>query len=247
MPFSSNQHKKVRGLIRQAPSPHLAQNNLSRLLDSGASKALEKIPNGELPRLFRLLGGSSFLSDILIRQKDHWPETFLRQINVAQKSAAQHSKELQLATQSAPTFVEFCAALRRHKHSEYLRIGARDLLPSVGMEETVRELSALADASLEAAYRYCREEVEKDYGPLILPGPNEPNRFAILGMGKLGGGELNFSSDVDVIFLYESDEGESAGGLKGKVSPREFFSAVGKRSFRRWEMSPKTASSSVST
>src|SRR5262249_11421022 len=48
-------------------------------------------------------------------------------------------------------------------------------------------------------------------------------------MGKLGGGELNFSSDIDVIFLYESDEGESSGGPKGKTSPQEFFSAVGKK------------------
>src|SRR5438309_3199244 len=48
-------------------------------------------------------------------------------------------------------------------------------------------------------------------------------------MGKLGGGELNFSSDIDVIFLYESDDGESTGGFKGKVTPREFFSALGKK------------------
>ena len=48
-------------------------------------------------------------------------------------------------------------------------------------------------------------------------------------MGKLGGGELNFSSDVDVIFLYENDEGESSGGSKGKVGPREFFSAIGRK------------------
>src|SRR5581483_8475319 len=47
--------------------------------------------------------------------------------------------------------------------------------------------------------------------------------------GKLGGGELNFSSDIDVIFLYESDEGESAGGARGKSTPREFFSAVARK------------------
>jgi glutamate-ammonia-ligase adenylyltransferase len=48
-------------------------------------------------------------------------------------------------------------------------------------------------------------------------------------MGKLGGGELNFSSDIDVIFLYESDEGESTGGRKGKADPRSFFAEVGKK------------------
>jgi glutamate-ammonia-ligase adenylyltransferase len=123
----------------------------------------------------------------------------------------------------------FCAALRQHKQREYLRIGARDLMPSVTMEETVRELTALADASLEAACHFCRAEVEKDYGVLNLPETEKPNRFVVLGMGKLGCGELNFSSDVDVIFLYESDEGESTGGQKGKVGPRAFFSAIGQK------------------
>ena len=124
---------------------------------------------------------------------------------------------------------DFCVDLRRHKQREYLRIGGRDLMPSVTMEETVRELTALAEASLDAAYRYCRAEVEKDFGQLNLPGAERANRFVVIGMGKLGGGELNFSSDVDVIFLYENDEGESSGGRKGKTGAREFFSAIGQK------------------
>jgi glutamate-ammonia-ligase adenylyltransferase len=226
---SRSKPKNFQTLIDKSPSPRLAENNLSRLLDIGAPKALAKIPTSELADLFRLLGASSFLSDILIRQKDDWPEVFLRLIKIARKSAAEHAKELHFATKSAATFAEFCAALRRHKQREYLRIGARDLMPSVTMEETVRELTALADASLEAAYRFCRAEAEKDHGALNLPGTVRPNRFVVLGMGKLGGKELNFSSDVDVIYLYEDDEGESAGGLKGKVGPRQFFSAIGQK------------------
>src|SRR5438046_8222478 len=101
------------------------------------------------------------------------------------------------------SFSEFWTALRQHKQREYLRIGARDLMPAVTMEDTVRELTALAEASLEAAYRFCRTAVERDYGLLNLAESNKQNRFVILGMGKLGGEELNFSSDIDVIFLYE--------------------------------------------
>ncbi|NIM20429.1 MAG: hypothetical protein GTO64_09300, partial [Candidatus Latescibacteria bacterium] len=81
-----------------------------------------------------------------------------------------------------------------------------------------------AEGTLDAAYRFCRSQVEKDYGPLLLPGKSEKNGFVILGMGKLGGGELNFSSDIDPIYLYEDDDGESGGGRKGKASPRDFFS-----------------------
>ena len=145
------------------------------------------------------------------------------------KTAAEHLRGLEPAIKKTASFADFCAALRLHKQREYLRIGARDLMASVTMEETVRELTALAETALDAAYRFSRAEVEKDYGALNQPGSEKPNRFVVIGMGKLGGRELNFSSDVDVIFLYENDEGESSGGSKGKIGPREFFSAIGRK------------------
>jgi glutamate-ammonia-ligase adenylyltransferase len=182
-----------------------------------------------LAALARLLGASAYLSDILIRQGTDWPKFFLRRTKVKEKSVAEHLAELKLVVKDSQSLDDFSAALRRHKQREYLRIGARDLLPSVTMEETVRELTTLAEASLEAAYRFCRAEVEKEFGVLLLPGKQVPNGFVILGMGKLGGEELNFSSDIDVIFLYEEDEGESSGGRKGKTTPREFFTTIGKQ------------------
>ncbi|HET9917834.1 MAG TPA: bifunctional [glutamate--ammonia ligase]-adenylyl-L-tyrosine phosphorylase/[glutamate--ammonia-ligase] adenylyltransferase [Candidatus Binatia bacterium] len=190
---------------------------------------MDKLPRADLAALFAVLGGSAYLSDILFRQGKDWPDLFSRQIKIKQKPAASHLKELSTVINEAKSFDDFCAALRRHKQREYLRIGARDLMPSVTMEETVRELTALADASLDAAYRFSRAEVEKDYGQLNLPGSDKSNEFVVIGMGKLGGGELNFSSDVDVIFLYANDEGESSGGRRGKTGAREFFSAVGQK------------------
>jgi glutamate-ammonia-ligase adenylyltransferase len=224
--------RKFRELISASPSPQLAENNFLRLLDAGTLTVLGKIPLTELSALFRLLGASAFLSDVLMRQGRAWPDLFSRQLKIEQKHVAEHLTELQAKIEASGTFDEFCAALRQHKQREYLRIGARDLMSSVTMEETVRELSALAEASLDAAYRFCRAEVEKDYGALHLAGTEKPNRFVILGLGKLGGNELNFSSDVDVVFLYESDEGESAGGRKGKTDPRSFFAEVGKKIIR---------------
>lgn len=221
--------KKFDGLIEESASPPSARNQFTRLIEASSAGTLDSIPAAKLPVLFHLLGASSFLSDVLIRAGMGWPELFLKQVQIEQKTSGEHITELDRVLRDAPPFDQFSGALRRHKQREYLRIGARDLMPEVLMEDTVRELTALADASLEAAYRYCRSEVEKEYGPLLLPGSNTPNRFAIIGMGKLGGGELNFSSDVDVIFLYESDEGESAGGTKGKLAPRDYFSAVGKK------------------
>ena len=174
----SSEVRQFKKLIDASPSPRLAENNLARLLDSGGQKALDKIPATRSPDLFRLLGSSSFLGEVLNREGKHWPELFLRQRNLQQKSVAEHAGEIDAAIQESRSFDAACAALRRHKQREYLRIGARDLTASVTLEETVRELSALADASLDAAYRFCRAAVEKDYGVLNLPGSESPNRFA---------------------------------------------------------------------
>ncbi len=226
---SLGHRQKIERLIRNSPSPALARTNLARLIESGGARAFDKIPSEHLPSLFRLLGGSAYLSDILIRQGRHWLELFLRQIRTARKSTSDHLAELTPAMKQCASADELARLLRRHKQKEYLRIGSRDLSPSVLVEETMRELSALAEASLEAAYRFCRSEVEKDFGPLCLPGSDKQNRFVILGMGKLGGEELNFSSDIDLIYLYEEDEGESAGGRKGKTAPRQFFQSLAER------------------
>ncbi len=226
---SPAQRKKIDRLLKGSPEPDLAENHLLRLLEKSGVKALNKITVTELPGLFRLLGSSSYLSDILIRQGSDWPALFLEQIKVQQKTVAEHGAELKPLLKSSKSLDEFSAGLRRHKQREYLRIGARDLLSTVTLEETVRELTALAEASLDAAYRFCRAEVERDFGTLLVSGTQKPNRFTILGMGKLGGRELNFSSDIDVIFLYEEDEGESSGGRKGKTTAREFFTAIGKK------------------
>jgi glutamate-ammonia-ligase adenylyltransferase len=225
----ATQRQKIERLLRDTPSPSLARNHLLRLLEQGGVTALNKISVGNVPTLIRLIGSSSYLSDVLIRQGKNWPKLFLRQLKIKQQTVAEHMAELDPVVQSAKSLSEFCAGLRQHKQREYLRIGTRDLMSSVTLEETVRELTALAEASLEAAYRYARAEVETDFGELLLPGKSAPNGFVILGMGKLGGSELNFSSDIDVIFLYEEDEGESSGGRKGKTNPREFFATIGKK------------------
>lgn len=221
--------ERIQTLVTASPSPALAKNHLLRLIENFGVDHLNKIPPADLPALIRLLGSSVYLSDVLLAQGKQWPEIFSRQSAIKEKSTADHLRELQVAITQSDSLNDFCVALRRHKQREFLRIGARDLLPSVPMEETVRELTALAEASLQAAYQFCRNEVEKDLGILTVPGTESRQRFVVLGMGKLGGGELNFSSDIDVIFLYEDDEGESSGGRKGKAIPRDFFSDLGKK------------------
>jgi len=131
---SSLQGKQTERLLKESPSPSLARNHLLRLLERRNDKTISKIPAAELSTLFCLLGSSGFLSDVLIRQGKIWPELFLRQIRIEQKSRADHTKDLDPAVKNSVTFDEFCAALRRHKQREYLRIGARDLMASVTLD-----------------------------------------------------------------------------------------------------------------
>ncbi|GJL55685.1 MAG: hypothetical protein NPIRA02_28170 [Nitrospirales bacterium] len=103
-------------------------------------------------------------------------------------------------------------ALRRFKRKEMLRIGIRDLLRVADVSETVCSLSNLAIVLIQAAYELVDEHLRAQHGP-----PSHRDRrgrliqtgFVVLGMGKLGGGELNYSSDVDLVYVYETAEGET--------------------------------------
>ena len=103
-------------------------------------------------------------------------------------------------------------ALRRFQRREMLRIGVRDLLRLSTVPETTSSLSDLACLLIHAAYEVVDADLRQQYG--IPMHQNRRRRwvetkFAVIGMGKLGGHELNYSSDVDLIYLYESHDGET--------------------------------------
>lgn len=114
-------------------------------------------------------------------------------------------------------------ALRRFRRREMLRIGVRDLLRLATVLETTRSLSDLACLLIHAAYEIVDADLKQQYGiPMHQnrQGRWAETRFAVIGMGKLGGHELNYSSDVDLIYLYESHDGETrSSGRKQAVRP----------------------------
>lgn len=119
--------------------------------------------------------------------------------------------------------------LRRAIWAEKARIALRELLPySLGgapLDVTARELSDLADAAFEVALAEARARTAERYGP-PKHGDQSESGLVVLGMGKLGGRELNAGSDVDVMFCYDSDDGESA------LSLHEYWSRVVRRAVR---------------
>lgn len=102
-------------------------------------------------------------------------------------------------------------ALRRMKYRAFLQITARDVALHRPIPETCAELSLVAQVACEQALRVARAHVEAQHGPALTP-EGAPIPFVILGMGKLGGDELNYSSDIDLIYFYGQDEGD-AGAL----------------------------------
>jgi glutamate-ammonia-ligase adenylyltransferase len=121
---------------------------------------------------------------------------------------------------------EWMESLRRFRKRHMVRIAWRDIAGWADLDETLQDLSALADACIEFAY-------QRMYGALVLrygTPRGEISRAAqtllILGMGKLGGRELNFSSDIDLVLLYP-EEGETDGS-RG-IDNAEFFMRLGQK------------------
>ena len=109
--------------------------------------------------------------------------------------------------------------LRRHKRRETLRVAYGDLVRQQRIPVVTQQISFLADALCEAALTFARHHLIQSRGtPRRIDG--RPARFAVLALGKLGGVELNYSSDIDLIFLYDG-EGKTDGPKQ--VSNLEFF------------------------
>ena len=122
----------------------------------------------------------------------------------------------------------FMAALRRLRHRELVRIAWRDLARAASLAETLAGLSGIADATIRAAHAHATRALATRFG-LPRSASGEPLELLVLGMGKLGGGELNFSSDVDLVFLYP-EPGETDG--RRSISNEEYFTRFGQTLIR---------------
>ncbi|MBL8610621.1 MAG: bifunctional [glutamate--ammonia ligase]-adenylyl-L-tyrosine phosphorylase/[glutamate--ammonia-ligase] adenylyltransferase [Myxococcales bacterium] len=121
------------------------------------------------------------------------------------------------------------AAVRVFAQRERLRVAARELLYSgVDVDVTARELSDIADVSIEIAADEARAWADQRFGA-PLTATQERCAFSIVGMGKLGGRELNCGSDVDLILFYETDDGEARSASGEETSLHEYFTRFTQR------------------
>ncbi|QQS41562.1 MAG: hypothetical protein IPM63_01030 [Acidobacteriota bacterium] len=116
--------------------------------------------------------------------------------------------------------------LSRFRRRELIRIFLKDIRGLGTIAELTEEISNLADAILEYALQVSRQELDNRFGmPLQIDGHGKSARaeFCVIALGKLGSKELNYSSDIDLLFVYSSDGTTSGQGAKGKVSNKQYF------------------------
>ncbi|NOT54990.1 MAG: hypothetical protein HOP18_10325 [Deltaproteobacteria bacterium] len=203
--------------VANAPDPTLASAHLSRVLEHGHGSGSVLASPTLCRDLLFLLGSSEHLTNVLLKQGAEWEAVFLTDCHSPGKTVVAHLAVLRAQLPLDLPDDEFPRGLRVYRNREYLRIGARDLLAIAPLEETVRDLSTLAEAAVQIAYEYARECLRAEYGEAVIAenGGQRPLGFVVFGMGKFGGEELNFSSDIDLIYLYERDDGFTTGGSKG--------------------------------
>jgi glutamate-ammonia-ligase adenylyltransferase len=205
------------GLTRSA-DPAAAGANLETLLGVGwdPDRAL-------LGPLLEICGASQALVSALLAVPGIDAAWLARTLAVETVSPVEHVAELEEAAGGSFGAPDVLTLLRRHKRRHVVRIGARDLLRLASVEETVRELSALAEGAIEVALRYARAQAAKDYGDFAGA---DALRFVVLAMGKLGGAELNFSSDIDLVYLFDGGRQSSSGGERGATAGLAYAARV---------------------
>ena len=199
-------------LAAGSADPARVKHFLALLAATEAGPRLEKFSADQIRVVVALLSGSQALGNLLVANPGWLSVLDIGQLKFPRRADGVR-REIEDALKPKLKARDYAGALtelRRFKQREMLRIAARDLARLGDVVEITREISDLADVCLDAVWRICRPQFIGRFGQPFhqdADGNWQRTEFCVLGMGKLGGQELNYSSDVDVLFLY-SDEGE---------------------------------------
>jgi [glutamine synthetase] adenylyltransferase / [glutamine synthetase]-adenylyl-L-tyrosine phosphorylase len=180
-------------------------------------RALSDSHRAQLPRI---VAASEFVAQALIQDPAALPP------GAVTRGGLNTHYEAQVAgAQSAEQALFF---LRQWRRREMVRIAWRDIAATADVAETLQAVSELADATIRAAVASAQRHLLPVFGEPRRSNPAQPP-FIVLGMGKLGGRELNFSSDIDLIFLF-TEAGETSGPRV--VDNEEYFNRLGREVIR---------------
>ena len=186
-------------LLPRTPDPDMALNNWEQFV-AGIEEPERHFQDLLLqPKRFELMlkifAGSQFLADTLSSNPQFFDWVTTPKIVSKLRSRDTLREELAHLRASVSDHAAWLAALREFRKREILRIGTRDICLQVDQVEIFTELTNLASAIVNAALEAAWQTVEHD--------PDDRERFCVLAFGKLGGGELNYSSDIDLLAIFD--------------------------------------------
>ncbi|TAN48276.1 MAG: bifunctional [glutamate--ammonia ligase]-adenylyl-L-tyrosine phosphorylase/[glutamate--ammonia-ligase] adenylyltransferase [Methylococcaceae bacterium] len=207
------------------PAP-LAAHTAQRIADFRSKASADQLPlldhpavAASMPKVWAI---SQFVADSCAREPALLFSLLESGDLLADSGAAYYARRLAESLREVTDEAGLHRVLRRFRRREMVRIAWRDLARWADLHETLADLSALAECCLQAALAFLYDAACRRWG-VPLDSHGQPQNLVVLGMGKLGGGELNFSSDIDLIFAYPQ-----AGTLPGKheLSHQEFFTKL---------------------
>ena len=200
----------------------------AQLLDSPALTETDQlIAENHREALLGAFARSAFLAETLVQKPAFISRVVEPLFNLTDSdSAVTHfSTALKAKLESLKSEDELLKELREFRNQEMARITFLDVLNKQNIEASLAQVSALADALITSAYHWIYQHLAHRYG---TPKSNSQDmHMYILGMGKLGGRELNFSSDIDLIFAYP-EKGETSGGKKA-LEHQQFFTKLAQK------------------
>jgi glutamate-ammonia-ligase adenylyltransferase len=221
--------------IQAAADPLRARQFFEQLKTSGAAAFLNRASAEQARILAALFSGSQVLSELLLAHPDWLSACLVAEHLQHQRQKQGLERDLRRLLGPELKALDYPGAMvkvREFKQREMLRIAARDLARLADVTEITLEISNVADLCLATVFDLSRQQLAQRLGEayhLDAESAWRKTEFAIFGMGKLGGQELNYSSDVDLLFVY-SEEGhlfkepprKSSAGGKGMTN-YQFF------------------------
>ena len=202
-------------LLSRTPDPDSALLMMERLIAECGGEFLECL--NQSPSLLHyaasVFGQGPFLGETLLRNPD-----LLRSFESSKALDRSYSRDdfqhRLVAHRAQAEHKDVATLLASFKRREYVRIFLRDCLRVASLAETTSEISALSDVLIGEALREAELSLRKKYGKELLPDSAVSVRnFAVLSLGKLGGNELNYSSDVDLLYLFREQKSLAGGNV----------------------------------
>ncbi|MFL6577420.1 MAG: bifunctional [glutamate--ammonia ligase]-adenylyl-L-tyrosine phosphorylase/[glutamate--ammonia-ligase] adenylyltransferase [Povalibacter sp.] len=175
--------------------------------------------------LSRVWACSEYVAGSCLRQPQLLQQLLQQDVLTSSKTEGWITEDL-TCEEAGASEAEWMSCLRRFRRRHMVRIAWRDIAGWADLDETLRELSELADTCIAFAYQRMYDMLVARYGTPLGETSKQAQPMLILGMGKLGARELNYSSDIDLVFLYP-EEGQTDG--ERSIDNDEFFLRLGQK------------------